>query len=68
VTVVGGSVIGISWTALFLYTARSWRSATPLPDVAPRVRARLCAIGPAVAQLGCRWRMVELQASWISGA
>jgi ketoreductase RED1 len=51
-TVVGGGVIGISWTALFLAHGLEVTVCDPLPDVAERVRAGLREIAPTLAQLG----------------
>ena len=51
-TVVGGGVIGISWTALFLARGLEVTVCDPLPDVAERVRAGLGEIAPTLAQLG----------------
>jgi ketoreductase RED1 len=50
--VVGGCVIGISWTALFLAHGLDVTVCDPLPDVAERVRAGLREIAPTLAQLG----------------
>ena len=44
-TVVGGGVIGISWTALFLAHGLEVTVCDPLPDVAERV-APACARSP----------------------
>jgi ketoreductase RED1 len=49
--VVGGGVIGISWTALFLAHGLAVTVSDPLPDIAERVRAGLRAIAPTLAQL-----------------
>jgi ketoreductase RED1 len=51
-TVVGGGVIGISWTALFLAHGLQVTVCDPLPDVAERVRAGLREIAPTLARLG----------------
>jgi ketoreductase RED1 len=51
-TMVGGGVIGISWTALFLAHRLEVTVCDPLPDVAERVRAGLGEIAPTLAQLG----------------
>ena len=51
-TVVGGGVIGISWTALFLARGLEVTVCDPLPDVADRVRVGLGEIAPTLAQLG----------------
>jgi len=51
-TVVGGGVIGISWTALFLAHGLEVTVSDPLPDVRDRVRAGLREIAPTLAQLG----------------
>jgi ketoreductase RED1 len=51
-TVVGGGVIGISWTALFLAYGLDVTVCDPLPDVAERVRAGLREIAPTLAELG----------------
>ena len=51
-TVVGGGVIGISWTALFLAHGLEVTVCDPLPDVAERVHAGLREIAPTLAQLG----------------
>ena len=50
-TVVGGGVIGISWTALFLARGLEVTVCDPLPDVAERVRVGLREIAPTLAQL-----------------
>ena len=49
--VVGGGVIGISWTALFLARGLAVTVSDPLPDIAERVRAGLHGIAPTLAQL-----------------
>ena len=49
--VVGGGVIGISWTALFLAHGLTVTVSDPLPDIAERVRAGLRTIAPTLAQL-----------------
>jgi 3-hydroxyacyl-CoA dehydrogenase len=51
-TIIGGGVIGISWTALFLAHGLGVTVADPLPDIADRVRARLREIAPTLTQLG----------------
>jgi len=51
-TVVGGGVMGISWTALFLAHGLDVTVCDPLPDVAERVRAGLREIAPTLTQLG----------------
>jgi ketoreductase RED1 len=50
--VVGGGVIGVSWTALFLARGLGVTVADPLPDIADRVRAGLREIAPTIAKLG----------------
>jgi ketoreductase RED1 len=50
--VVGGGVIGVSWTALFLARGLGVTVVDPLPDIADRVRAGLREIAPTLAQLG----------------
>jgi ketoreductase RED1 len=49
--VVGGGVIGVSWSALFLAHGLGVTVADPLPDIADRVRAGLREIAPTLAQL-----------------
>ena len=51
-TVVGGGVIGISWTALFLARGLAVTISDPLPDIEQRVRTGLREIAPTLAQLG----------------
>ena len=51
-TVVGGGVIGVSWTALFLAHGLAVTVVDPLPDIAERVRAGLREIAPTLAELG----------------
>ena len=51
-TVVGGGVIGISWTALFLAHGLEVTVSDPLPDVQDRVRVGLREIAPTLAALG----------------
>jgi ketoreductase RED1 len=50
--VIGGGVIGVSWSALFL--ARGLRVAVndPRPDIEPVVRAALRVIAPTLGELG----------------
>jgi len=50
--VVGGGVIGISWTALFLARGLGDTASDPLPDVQQRVRTGLREIAPTLARLG----------------
>jgi ketoreductase RED1 len=50
--VVGGGVIGVSWTALFLARGLGVTVVDPLADIAGRVRAGLREIAPTLAQLG----------------
>jgi ketoreductase RED1 len=50
-TVVGGGVIGISWTALFLAHGLEVTVSDPVPDVEDRVRAGLREIAPTLEQL-----------------
>jgi ketoreductase RED1 len=52
VAVVGGGVIGVSWTALFLARGLGVTVVDPLPDIAGRVRAGLREIAPTLAELG----------------
>jgi ketoreductase RED1 len=51
-TVIGGGVIGISWTALFLAHGLHVTVSDPLPDVQDRVHAGLREIAPTLEQLG----------------
>jgi 3-hydroxyacyl-CoA dehydrogenase, NAD binding domain len=51
-TVIGGGVIGISWTALFLAYGLQVTVSDPLPDAEDRVRAGLKEIAPTLEQLG----------------
>jgi ketoreductase RED1 len=48
--VVGGGVIGVSWSALFLAHGLGVTVADPLPDIADRVRAGVREIAPTLAQ------------------
>jgi ketoreductase RED1 len=50
-TVVGGGVIGVSWTALFLARGLRVTVCDPLPDIERRVRAGLQEIAPTLAYL-----------------
>jgi len=50
--VVGGGVIGTSWTALFLARGLGVTVSDPLPDVQQRVRTGLREIAPTLARLG----------------
>ena len=52
VTVIGGGVIGISWTALFLAYGLQVTVSDPLPDVQDRVHAGLREIAPTLEKLG----------------
>jgi ketoreductase RED1 len=52
VAVVGGGVIGVSWTALFLAHGLGVTVTDPLPHIADRVRAGLREIAPTLAKLG----------------
>jgi ketoreductase RED1 len=51
-TVVGGGVIGISWTALFLARGLHVTVSDPLPDAEDRVRTGLRGIAPTLEELG----------------
>jgi ketoreductase RED1 len=51
-TVIGGGVIGISWTALFLAHGLQVTVSDPLPDVQDRVQAGLREIAPTLEKLG----------------
>src|SRR6266542_545222 len=51
-TVIGGGVIGISWTALFLAHGLQVTVSDPLPDVQDRVHAGLRDIAPTLEKLG----------------
>jgi ketoreductase RED1 len=50
--VVGGGLIGISWTALFLGRGLRVTVNDPRPDIEPLVRAGLQEIAPTMSQLG----------------
>jgi ketoreductase RED1 len=52
VTVVGGGVIGVSWTALFLGHGLRVTVSDPRPDIEDVVHAGLGEIAPAMQQLG----------------
>ncbi|MEV8476353.1 3-hydroxyacyl-CoA dehydrogenase NAD-binding domain-containing protein [Streptomyces sp. NPDC051173] len=51
-TVIGGGVIGISWTGLFLAHGMDVVVTDPRPDVKDQVLAGLDEIAPSLAQLG----------------
>src|SRR5277367_2137770 len=51
-TVVGGSVIGISWAGLFLAHGLRVTISDPLPDIESLVRAGLGEVAPTLASLG----------------
>lgn len=51
-TVIGGGVIGASWTALFLARGLSVTVCDPAPGIAQRIRTELAAIAPNLEQLG----------------
>jgi ketoreductase RED1 len=51
-TVVGGGVIGVSWTALFLAHGLHVTVSDPLPGIETRVRAAIAQIAPTLADLG----------------
>jgi ketoreductase RED1 len=63
VTVIGGGVIGISWTALFLAHGLQVTVSDPLPDVQDRVRAGMREIAPTLDQLGLPVAALEEQSS-----
>ena len=51
-TVIGGGVIGASWTALFLARGLDVTVCDPAPGIAQRIRTELAAIAPNLEQLG----------------
>lgn len=51
-TVIGGGVIGISWTGLFLAHGMDVVVSDPRPDARDQVLAGLAEIAPALAELG----------------
>ena len=51
-TVIGGGVIGASWTALFLARGLDVTVCDPAPAIPQRIRAELAAIAPHLEQLG----------------
>src|SRR3954471_22906426 len=51
-TVIGGGVIGASWTALFLARGLRVTVSDPRPDIEPVVRAGLRAVAPTLDELG----------------
>ena len=51
-TVIGGGVIGASWTALFLARGLDVTVCDPAPGIAQRIRTELAAITPNLEQLG----------------
>ena len=51
-TVIGGGVIGASWTALFLARGLDVTVCDPAPGIELRIRTELAAIAPNLAQLG----------------
>ena len=51
-TVIGGGVIGASWTALFLARGMAVTVCDPAPGIEQRVRAELADIAPNLEQLG----------------
>lgn len=52
VTVIGGGVIGVSWTALFLAHGLEVVVSDPLPDIESRVTSELAGIVPTLDALG----------------
>jgi ketoreductase RED1 len=50
--VIGGGVIGASWTALFLARGLRVTVNDPRPDIEPMVRAGLRAVAPTLGELG----------------
>jgi ketoreductase RED1 len=52
VAVIGGGVIGASWTALFLARGIRVTVSDPRPDIEPVVRAGLRAVAPTLGELG----------------
>src|SRR5271163_2396532 len=52
VTVVGGGVIGISWSALFLAHGLRVTINDPRPDIESLVRAGLAEMAPTLSALG----------------
>jgi ketoreductase RED1 len=50
--VIGGGVIGGSWTALFLARGLRVTVSDPRPDIEPVVRTGLRAVAPALGELG----------------
>ncbi len=51
-TVIGGGVIGASWTALFLARGLDVTVCDPAPGIEERIRTELAAIAPNLGQLG----------------
>lgn len=52
VAVLGGGVIGASWTALFLAAGRNVTVYDPVPDTEQKVRAYIAKAWPALEELG----------------
>ena len=52
VAVLGGGVIGASWTALFLAAGRKVTVYDPAPDTEQTVRAYIASAGSALEELG----------------
>jgi ketoreductase RED1 len=50
--VIGGGVVGASWTALFLSRGLRVTVEDPRPDIEPVVRAGLRAVAPSLRELG----------------
>ncbi|MBV8988625.1 MAG: hypothetical protein JO372_08700, partial [Solirubrobacterales bacterium] len=50
--VIGGGLIGASWTALFVAHGLRVTIHDPRPDIEPVVRAGLRAVAPALEELG----------------
>jgi ketoreductase RED1 len=50
--IIGGGVIGASWTALFLARGLRVTVSDPRPDIEPVVRAGLRAVAPTLGELG----------------
>src|SRR5689334_9072334 len=51
-TVVGGGVIGVSWTALFLARGLDVTVCDPAPGIEQKVRTQLGTIAPTLEKLG----------------
>lgn len=50
--VIGGGVVGASWTALYLSRGLRVTVHDPRPDIEPVVRAGLRAVAPTLRELG----------------